>query len=65
MLSKERLRLLRSENIGRETGGLMKIDEMDDMQIREFTLFLYKENQKKSKQFDDMLSILDEISKDL
>ena len=41
------------------------LDGMDDMQIREFALFLYEENQKKSKQLDDMLSLLDEIRKDL
>jgi hypothetical protein len=40
----ERLRLPRSENIGRETEGLMTIDGMDDMQIREFALFLYEKS---------------------
>ena len=41
------------------------VDGMDDMQIREFALFLYEENQKKSKQLDDMIARLDEIGKDL
>ena len=41
------------------------LDGMDDMQIREFALFLYEENQKKSKQLDDMIARLDEIGKDL
>ena len=43
----------------------MMVDGMDDMQIREFALFLYEENQKKSKQLDDMIARLDEIGKDL
>ena len=41
------------------------LDGMDDMQIREFELFLYEENQKKSKQLDEMIARLDEIGKDL
>ena len=41
------------------------LDGMDGMQIREFALFLYEENQKKSKQLDDMIARLDEIGKDL
>lgn len=41
------------------------LDGMDDKQIREFALFLYEENQKKSKQFDDMIARLDRIGKDL
>lgn len=41
------------------------LDGMDDMQIREFALFLYEENQKKSKQLDEMIARLDEIGKDL
>ena len=41
------------------------LDGMDDMQIREFALFLYEENQKKSKQLDEMIVRLDEIGKDL
>ena len=43
----------------------MMVDGMDDMHIREFALFLYEENQKKSKQLDDMIARLDEIGKDL
>ena len=53
------------KNIGGETGGLVTIDVMDDMQIREFALFLYEVNQKKSKQLDEMIARLDEIGKDL
>lgn len=41
------------------------LDGMDDMQIREFALFLYEENQKKSKQPDEMIARLDEIGRDL
>ena len=41
------------------------LDGMDDMQIRELALFLYEENQKKSKRLDDMIAWLDEIGKDL
>lgn len=43
----------------------MKVDGMDNMQIREFPLFLYEEKQKKSKLLDDMIARLDEIGKNL
>ena len=43
----------------------MKVGGMDDMQKREFALFLYEENQKKCKQFYDIIARLDEIGKDL
>lgn len=65
MYPEERLRLPRSENIGRETEGLMTIDGMDEMQIREFALFLYEKSQKKSEQLDEMIAWLNEIGKDL
>ena len=42
----------------------MTIYGMDDMQIREFVLFFYEKNPKKSKQFDKMIARLDEIRKD-
>ena len=44
---------------------MLRIDGMDDMQMCEFALFLYEENQKKSKQLDEMIARLDEIGKDL
>ena len=38
---------------------------MDNEQIKRFALFLFEENQKKSRQLDEMIARLDEIGKDL
>lgn len=38
---------------------------MDNEQIKRFALFLFEENQNKSKQLDEMIARLDEIGKDL
>ena len=41
------------------------IEGMDNEQIKRFALFLFEENQSKSKQLDEMIARLDEIGKDL
>ena len=41
------------------------LEGMDNEQIKRFTLFLFEENQNKSKQLDEMIARLDEIGKDL
>ena len=41
------------------------IEGMDNEQIKRFALFLFEENQSKSKQIDEMIARLDEIGKDL
>ena len=41
------------------------LEGMDNEQIRRFALFLFEENQNKSKQLDEMIARLDEIGKDL
>ena len=41
------------------------LEGMDDEQIKRFALFLFEENQKKSRQLDEMIARLDEIGKDL
>ena len=41
------------------------LEGMDNEQIKRFALFLFEENQSKSKQLDEMIARLDEIGKDL
>lgn len=41
------------------------IEGMDNEQIKRFAMFLFEENQNKSKQLDEMIARLDEIGKDL
>lgn len=41
------------------------IEGMDNEQIKRFAIFLFEENQNKSKQLDEMIARLDEIGKDL
>lgn len=41
------------------------LEGMDNEQIKRFALFLFEENQSKSKQLDEMIVRLDEIGKDL
>ena len=41
------------------------LEGMDNEQIKRFALFLFEENQNKSKQLDEMIARLDEIGKDL
>ena len=41
------------------------LEGMDNEQIKKFALFLFEENQNKSKQLDEMIARLDEIGKDL
>ena len=41
------------------------LEGMDNEQIKRFALFLFEENQSKSKQLDEMVARLDEIGKDL
>ena len=41
------------------------LEGMDNEQIKRFALFLFDENQNKSKQLDEMITRLDEIGKDL
>ncbi len=41
------------------------LEGMDNEQIKRFALFLFEENQKKSRQLDEMIARLDEIGKDL
>lgn len=37
------------------------LEGMDNEQIKRFALFLFEENQKKSRQLDEMIARLDEI----
>ncbi|WP_300792640.1 hypothetical protein [uncultured Bacteroides sp.] len=39
------------------------LEGMDNEQIKRFALFLFEENQNKSKQLDEMIARLDEIGK--
>ena len=41
------------------------LEGMDNEQIKRFALFLFEENQNKSKQLDEMIARLDEIGRDL
>lgn len=41
------------------------LEGMDNEQIKRFALFLFEENQKKSRLLDEMIARLDEIGKDL
>ena len=41
------------------------LEGMDNEQIKRFALFLFEENQNKSKQLDEMIARLNEIGKDL
>ena len=41
------------------------LEGMDNEQIKRFALFLFEENQSKSKQLDEMIARLDEIGRDL
>lgn len=41
------------------------LEGMDNEQIKRFALFLFEENQNKSRQLDEMIARLDEIGKDL
>ena len=41
------------------------LEGMDNEQIKRFALFLFEENQNKSKQLDEMIARLDEIGKGL
>ena len=41
------------------------LEGMDNEQIKMCALFLFEENQKKSRQLDEMIARLDEIGKDL
>ena len=41
------------------------LEGMDNGQIKRFAMFLFEENQSKSKQLDEMIARLDEIGKDL
>ena len=41
------------------------LEGMDNEQIKRFALFLFEENQSKSRQLDEMIARLDEIGKDL
>ena len=41
------------------------LEGMDNEQIKRFAMFLFEENQNKSKQLDEMIARLDEIGKDL
>ena len=42
-----------------------KSEGMNNEQIKRLTLFLFEENQNKSKQLDEIMARLDEIGKDL
>lgn len=41
------------------------LEGMDNEQVKRFALFLFEENQKKSRLLDEMIARLDEIGKDL
>ena len=43
--------------------GAYTLEGMDNEQIKRFALFLFEENQSKSKQLDEMIARLDEIGK--
>ena len=53
------------EMTGRPEKEHTPLEGMDNEQIKRFALFLFEENQKKSRQLDEMIARLDEIGKDL
>ena len=53
------------EMMGRPEKEHTPLEGMDNEQIKRFALFLFEENQSKSKQLDEMIARLDEIGKDL
>ena len=53
------------EMMGRPEKEHTPLEGMDNEQIKRFALFLFEENQNKSKQLDEMIARLDEIGKDL
>lgn len=53
------------EMMGRPEKEHTPLEGMDNEQIKRFSLFLFEENQNKSKQLDEMIARLDEIGKDL
>ena len=53
------------EMMGRPEKEHTPLEGMDNEQIKRFALFLFEENQKKSRQLDEMIARLDEIRKDL
>ena len=53
------------EMMGRPEKEHTPLEGMDNEQIKRFALFLFEENQKKSRQLDEMIARLDEIGKDL
>ena len=53
------------EMMGRPEKEHTPLEGMDNEQIKKFALFLFEENQNKSKQLDEMIARLDEIGKDL
>ena len=50
---------------GQTRKGVYLLEGMDNEQIKRFALFLFEENQNKSKQLDEMIARLDEIVKNL
>lgn len=53
------------EMMGRPEKEHTPLEGMDNEQIKRFALFLFEENQNKSKQLDEMIARLDEIGKGL
>lgn len=53
------------EMMGRPEKEHTPLEGMDNEQIKRFALFLFEENQNKSKQLDEMIARLNEIGKDL
>lgn len=53
------------EMMGRPEKEHTPLEGMDNEQIKRFALFLFEENQKKSRQLDEMIARLDGIGKDL
>lgn len=53
------------ERMDRSEKEHTSLEGMDNEQIRSFALFLFEENQNKSKQLDEMITRLDEIGKEL
>ena len=51
------------EMMGRPEKEHTPLEGMDNEQIKRFALFLFEENQNKSKQLDEMIARLDEIGK--
>ena len=49
------------EMMGRPEKEHTPLEGMDNEQIKRFALFLFEENQKKSRQLDEMIARLDEI----